>query len=210
MAADGTLRTPKSKEIRRRNEADKQLPTVLPSRVGVRPSSLERSPSHPSRLKNVPPSVQRITAPRERLKPEAALDQAKQPGPAVQQARTSAHPGPHGRKTTGPRVQPRALAQAQAANPARPRESLSQTGRRLAGPSAPGRPPAEPTGISPPAEATAISPPVAAPMDPSPARAAISRPSQASRSRKASNGRPTSVPQWIAPRCASRDNSARR
>ena len=34
MAADGTLRTPKSKEIRRRNEADKQLPTVLPKPSG--------------------------------------------------------------------------------------------------------------------------------------------------------------------------------
>jgi 23S rRNA pseudouridine2605 synthase len=33
-AADGTLRTPKSKEIRRRNAADKQLPTVLPKASG--------------------------------------------------------------------------------------------------------------------------------------------------------------------------------
>ncbi|MGD0735975.1 MAG: pseudouridine synthase [Terracidiphilus sp.] len=37
-AADGTLRTPKSKEIRRRNAADKQLPTVSPKPTGLRPS----------------------------------------------------------------------------------------------------------------------------------------------------------------------------
>jgi 23S rRNA pseudouridine2605 synthase len=37
-AADGTLRTPKSKEIRRRNEADKQLPTVSPRSTGARPA----------------------------------------------------------------------------------------------------------------------------------------------------------------------------
>jgi 23S rRNA pseudouridine2605 synthase len=35
-AADGTLRTPKSKEIRRRNAADKQLPTVMPKPSGPR------------------------------------------------------------------------------------------------------------------------------------------------------------------------------
>ena len=37
-AADGTLRTPKSKEIRRRNAADKQLPTVTPKPTGLRPA----------------------------------------------------------------------------------------------------------------------------------------------------------------------------
>ena len=37
-AADGTLRTPKSKEIRRRNAADKQLPTVAPKPSALRPA----------------------------------------------------------------------------------------------------------------------------------------------------------------------------
>ena len=37
-AADGTLRTPKSKEVRRRNAADKQLPTVSPKPTGPRPA----------------------------------------------------------------------------------------------------------------------------------------------------------------------------
>jgi 23S rRNA pseudouridine2605 synthase len=37
-AADGTLRTPKSKELRRRNLADAQLPTVAPKPTGLRPA----------------------------------------------------------------------------------------------------------------------------------------------------------------------------
>ena len=37
-AADGTLRTPKSKDLRRRNLADAELPTVAPRATGLRPS----------------------------------------------------------------------------------------------------------------------------------------------------------------------------
>jgi 23S rRNA pseudouridine2605 synthase len=37
-AADGTLRTPKSKDLRRRNLADAELPTVSPRTTGPRPS----------------------------------------------------------------------------------------------------------------------------------------------------------------------------
>ncbi len=37
LAAEGKLRTPKSKDVRRRNLADSQLPTVLPKPTGLRP-----------------------------------------------------------------------------------------------------------------------------------------------------------------------------
>jgi 23S rRNA pseudouridine2605 synthase len=43
-AADGTLRTPKSKELRRRNLADAQLPTVTPKPSGRPARSFEKKP----------------------------------------------------------------------------------------------------------------------------------------------------------------------
>jgi 23S rRNA pseudouridine2605 synthase len=83
-AADGTLRTPKSKELRRRNLADAELPTVAPRSSGARPARSFASKSFEERPAAGPKDY----------RPKRSFDQGS--GGARPGARPNAGPARHG------------------------------------------------------------------------------------------------------------------